>query len=206
MDDLGRGRFSWLPRPVCKEVAVSIALPVLSHPPVARGAVCRSTRRPLSALPTIPEFMATPVAMRLGGPSFTSAVEKSLGGRLGLQQGAVGSRPVSGCTEGGVEIGAGAVMPLLATELPEKTPLFSWVAGNDPLALQRCALVSTLRVGSRLLSEYKELFKDPMSSFTASYSQKKDRPCEHCLKENRVYALPERHTRDLLSESDHGCH
>lgn len=178
----GRGRFSWLPRPVCKEVAVSIALPVRSHPPVAWGAVCHSTKRPFSAFPTIVEFMATPVAMRLGVPTFTSAVGKSLGGRLGLQQGAVGRRPRGGCTKRGVEIGAGVILPLLATELPEKSPLFSWVAGKDPLALQRCALVSTLRVEPRLLSEYKELFKDPMSSFTASYSQKKDRPCEHRLK------------------------
>jgi hypothetical protein len=185
---------------------VSIALPVRSHPPVAWGAVCRSTRRSFSAFPTIAEFMATPVAMRLGVPTFTSAVGKALGGRLGLQQGAVGRRPGGGCTKRGVDIGAGVILPLLATELPEKSPLFSWAAGKDPLALQRCALVSTLRVGSRLLSEYKKLFKAPVSSFTTSYSQKKDRPCEHRLKENWVYDLPERHRRDLPSESDHGCH
>ncbi len=186
---------------------MSIALPVRGRRHAAWGdRVCRSTERSLSTFLTIVEFVAAPVAILVGATSFTSVAEKPVGGRLGLRQGAVNSRLAGGYTEGGVEIGAGAVMPLLATELPEKTPLFSWVAGNDPLALQRCALVSTLRVGSRLLSEYKELFKDPMSSFTASYSQKKDRPCEHCLKENRVYALPERHTRDLLSESDHGCH
>ena len=135
--------------------------------------MCRSTKRPLSALPPIAEFMATPVAIRLGAPSFTSAVEKRLGGRSGLQQGAVGSRPVSGCTERGVEIGAGAILPLLATELPEKSPLFSRVFGKDFLALQRCTLVSILRFGSRLLSEYKELFRAPVSSFMASYSQKR---------------------------------
>ena len=109
--------------PSVEEVAVSIALPVRSHPPVAWGAVCRSIKRPSSAFPTIAEFMATPVAIRLGAPSFTSAEEKCLGGRLGLQQRAVGSRPVSGCTERDVEIGAGAILPLLATELSEKSPL-----------------------------------------------------------------------------------
>ena len=80
------------------------------------------------------------------------------------------------------------------------------VAGKDPLALQRCALVLILRFGSRLLSEYKELFKAPVSSFTASYSQKNDQPGEHRLKENRAYNLPEHHTRGLLSESDHDYH
>jgi hypothetical protein len=184
---------------------VSIAPPIRSHPLVAWGAVCRSTKRPLSALLTIAQFMATPVAIRLGAPSFTSAVEGCLGGRLGLQQGAVGSRPVSGCTEGGVEIGAGAVLPLLATELPEKSPLFFWVFGRDPLALQRCALVLILRFGPRLLFKYKELFRASASSFTVSYSQKKDRPCEHRLK-NRAYDLPQDHTRGLRGESDHGCH
>lgn len=103
---------------------------------------------------------------------------------MGLEQGAVGSRPAGGYTEGGAETGVGGTLPLLATELPEKSPPFSWVVGKEPLALQRCALVLILRFGYGLLSEYKELFKASVSSFTASYSQK-DRSCERRLKENR---------------------
>jgi hypothetical protein len=127
---------------------MSTALPDRNYRPVAWGAVCRSTKRSLSALPTIAGVMAAPVAIRLGAPSCTSAVEKSLGGRLGLQQGAVGSRPAGGFTEGGAEIDVGAILPLLATELPEKPLLFSWVIGKAPLALQRCALVLILRFGT----------------------------------------------------------
>jgi hypothetical protein len=175
---------------------MSIALPVRSHSPVAWGAVCCSHKRPLSAFPTIAEFMAALVAIRLGVPSFTSAMEQSLGEPLGLQQGAVGSRPAGGYAEGGAEAGVRANLPLLATELSEKSPPFSWVVGKEPLALQRCALALILRFGCGLLSEYKELFKAPVSPFTASYSQK-DRPCEHRLKETRAYDLSEHHTRDL---------
>jgi hypothetical protein len=184
---------------------MSIARPVRSHPPVAWGAVCCSPKRPLSAFPTMAEFMAAPVAICLGVPSFTSAKEQSLGGPLGLQQGAVGSRPAGGYAEGGAEAGVGANLPLLATEPSEKSPLFSWVVSKEPLALQRCALVAIIRFGYELLSEYKELFKAPVSSFTASYSQK-DRPCEHRLKESRAFDLSEHHTPDLRSESDQGCH
>jgi hypothetical protein len=63
------------------------------------------------------EFVATPVAI--------------LGGRLGLRQGAVGSRLAGGDTEGGAEIGVGAILAPLATELPEKATLFSWVNGRQ---------------------------------------------------------------------------
>ena len=138
-------------------------------------------------------------------PSFTSAVVKSLEGRLGYQQGAVGSRPAGGYTEGGAEIGVGAILSPIATELPEKSPLFSWVIGKDPLALQRCTLALLLRFGYRLLSEYKELFRAPVSSFTASYSQK-DHPTNIALKKTGHDALPEHHARDLRCEIDHGCH
>jgi hypothetical protein len=62
-----------------------------------------------------------------------------------------------------------------------------------------------LRIGYLLLSKYKELFKAPVLSFTSSYSQK-DGPFEHSPKEDRVYDLLGPHTRDVRSESDHGCH
>lgn len=99
---------------------MSIVLPVRRRRPAAWGGrVCRSTGRPLSAFPTIVEFVAVPVAIPLGATFFTSAVQ-ILGGRLGLRQGAVGSRLAGGDTEGGAEIGVGAILAPLATELPEK--------------------------------------------------------------------------------------
>jgi hypothetical protein len=182
-----------------------IALPVRSYCPVAWAAVCRSTKRPVSALPTTAEVVAASVTIRLGTPSSISAVDKSLEGRLGLQKVAVSSRPIGGHTEGCAQIGVGAILPPIASELSEKPGLFSWVIGKDPLALQWCALILMLRIGYRLLSKYKELFKAPVLSFTASYSQK-DGPFEHSPKEDRVYDLPGPLTRDVRSESDHGCH
>ena len=183
-----------------------IALPVRSYCPVAWAAVCRSTKRPVSALPTTAEVVAASVTTRLGTPSSISAVDKSLEGRLGLQKVAVSSRPIGGHTEGCAQIGVGAILPPIASELSEKPGLFSWVIGKDPLALQWCALILMLRIGYRLLSKYKELFKAPVLSFTASYSQKRDRPCGHRHKENWADALPEHQTNDLRSDSDHGCH
>ncbi len=181
-----------------------IALPVCSYCPVA-WAVCRSTKRPVGTLPTAAEVVAASVTTRLGTPSSISAVDKSLEGRLGLQKVAVSSRPMGGHTEGCAQIGVGAILPPIASELSEKPGLFSWVIGKDPLALQWCALILMLRIGYRLLSKYKELFKAPVLSFTASYSQK-DGPFEHSPKEDRVYDLPGPLTRDVRSESDHGCH
>ncbi len=106
---------------------MSIALPVCRRRPAARGGrVCRSTERPLSAFPTIVEFVAAPVAILLGATFFTSAVQ-ILGARLGLRQGAVGSRLAGRDTEEGAEIGVGAIPAPLATELHEKSTLFSWL-------------------------------------------------------------------------------
>jgi Ca2+/Na+ antiporter len=104
---------------------MSITLPGLRRRPAAWGGqVRRSTERPLSALPTVVEFVAAPVAILLGVTFFTSAVE-ILGRRLGLRQGAVGSRLAGGDTEGGAEIGVGAILAASATEMPEKSTLSS---------------------------------------------------------------------------------
>ena len=75
---------------------MSIALPVCRHRPAAWGGpVCRSTEQPLSAFSTIVEFAAAPVAILFGATFFAGAVQ-TLGGRLGLGQGAVGSRSRAG--------------------------------------------------------------------------------------------------------------
>jgi hypothetical protein len=96
-----------------------IALPVCSYCPVAR-AVCRSTKRPVGALPTAAEVVAAPVTTRLGTPSFMSALDKSLEGRLGLQKVAISSRTMGEHTEGWAQIGVGAILPPIAPELSEK--------------------------------------------------------------------------------------
>jgi hypothetical protein len=58
------------------EVAVSIALPVRRHRHAAWGGwVCRSTEQPLSAFPTIVEFVAAPVAILFGATFFAGAVQ-----------------------------------------------------------------------------------------------------------------------------------
>ena len=182
-----------------------IALPVCSYWPVAR-AMYRSTKRPVGALPTAAEVVAAPVTTRLGTPSSISALDKSFEGPLGLQKIPVSSRTMGEDPEGWAQIGVEAILPPIAPELFEKSGLLSWVVGKEPLALQWCALVLMLRIGyRRLLSKYKEIFKAPVSSFTASYSQK-DGPFEHNPKEDRVYDLPGPLTRDVRSESDHGCH
>jgi hypothetical protein len=106
---------------------MSITLPGRRRRPAAWGGhVRRSTERPLSAFPTVMEFVAAPMAILLGATFFTSAVE-ILGRRLGLRQGAVGSRLAGGDTEGGAEIGVGAILAALATEMPEKLTLSSWL-------------------------------------------------------------------------------
>jgi hypothetical protein len=70
---------------------MSIALPVRRRRPAAKsGWVCRLRERPLSALPTIVEFVTIPVAILLGASFLTREVQ-IFGGRLGLRQGAVGS-------------------------------------------------------------------------------------------------------------------
>ena len=106
---------------------MSITLPGLRRRPAAWGGqVRRSTERPLSALPTVVEFVAAPVAILLGVTFFTGAVE-ILGRRLGLRQGAVGSRLAGGDTEGGAEIGVGAILAASGTEMHEKSTLSSWL-------------------------------------------------------------------------------
>ena len=120
---------------------MSIALPVRSYFPVTWAAVCRSTKRPLSALPTTVEVVAAPVTTGLGTPSSIRAVEKSLEGRLGLQQVAVSSQLTGEHTEGGAHIGIGAILSPIDIELSEQSGLFSWVIGKDPLALQWGALI-----------------------------------------------------------------
>ena len=71
---------------------MSIALPGRRSRPAAKsGWVCRPRERPLSALPGIVEFVAAPAAILLGASFLTREVQ-IFGGRLGLRQGAVGSR------------------------------------------------------------------------------------------------------------------
>jgi hypothetical protein len=71
---------------------MSIALPGgRSRPAAKSGWVCRTREQPLSALPAIVEFVAAPAAILLGASFLTREVQ-TFGGRLGLQQGAVGSR------------------------------------------------------------------------------------------------------------------
>jgi hypothetical protein len=78
------------------EVAVSIALPVRRYRHAAWGSlVCRSTEQPLSAFSTTVVFVVAPVAILFGATFFAGAVQ-ILGGRLGLGQGAVGSRSRAG--------------------------------------------------------------------------------------------------------------
>ena len=116
-------------------VAVSIAFPVCRHRPAARGGtVCRSTEQPLSAFSTIVEFAAAPVAILFGATFFAGAVQ-TLGGRLGLREGAVGSRLAGGDMEERAEIAAGAILALIATEPPKESPLFAWVVDKDTPAL-----------------------------------------------------------------------
>jgi hypothetical protein len=117
------------------EVAVSIALPVRRYRHAAWGGrVCRSTEQPLSAFSTKVEFAAAPVAVLFGATFFAGAV-KILGGRLGLRQGAVGSRLAGGDMEERAEIGVGAILAQIATEPPKKSPLFAWVVDKDTPAL-----------------------------------------------------------------------
>jgi hypothetical protein len=117
------------------EVAVSIALPVCRYRHAAWGGrVCRSTEQPLSAFPTIVEFVAAPVAILFGATFFAGAVQ-ILGGRLGLRLGAVCSRLAGGDMEERAEIGVGEILALIATEPPKKSPLFAWVVDKDTPAL-----------------------------------------------------------------------
>jgi hypothetical protein len=117
------------------EVAVSIALPVRRYRHAAWGGrVCRPTEQPLSAFSLIVEFVAAPVAI-LFGATFIAGAVHTLGGRLGLRQGAVGSRLTSGDTEERAEIGVGANLALIASEPPKKSPLFAWVVDKDTPAL-----------------------------------------------------------------------
>ena len=75
---------------------MSIALPVRRRRPATKsGWVCRLRERPLSAFPTIVEFVTSPVTILLGASFLTREVQ-IFGGRLGLQQGAVGSRLAGG--------------------------------------------------------------------------------------------------------------
>jgi hypothetical protein len=113
------------------EVAVSIALPVRRYRHAAWGGrVCRSTEQPLSAFSTEVEFVAPPVAILFGANFFAGAVQ-ILGERLGLWQGAVGRRLAGADTQESAEIGVGAILAPLATELFEKSALFSRVMSKD---------------------------------------------------------------------------
>ncbi len=181
---------------------MSIALPVRRRRHAAWGGrVCRSTERSLSTFLTIVEFVAAPVAILVGATSFTSVAEKPVGGRLGLRQGAVNSRLAGGYTEGGVEIAVGAILAPLASALPQKSTLFSWIMNKDILALQRFALVLMLRFGhgfslslrSGSRSRYPPLQPPPARRI----NHREYRYRQH----NRSYALLEHHTRDVRNES-----
>jgi hypothetical protein len=75
---------------------MSIALPIRRRRPAAKsGWVCRLRERPLSMLPAIVEFVTAPVTILLGASFLTRKVQ-TFGGRLGLRQGAVGSRLAGG--------------------------------------------------------------------------------------------------------------
>ena len=114
---------------------MSIALPICRYRHTAWGGrVCRSTEQPLSAFPTIVEFAAAPVTILFGATFFARAVQ-ILGGRLGLRQGAVGSRLAGGDMEERAEIAAGAILALIATEPPKESPPFAWVVDKDTPAL-----------------------------------------------------------------------
>jgi hypothetical protein len=80
------------------------------------------------------EFAAAPVAILFGATFFARAVQ-ILGGRLGLRQGAVGSRLAGGDMEERAEIAAGAILALIATEPPKESPPFAWVVDKDTPAL-----------------------------------------------------------------------
>jgi hypothetical protein len=186
---------------------MSIALPVRRRRHAAWGGrVCRSTERLLSTFLTIVEYVAAPDAILLGATPFTSAAEKSFGGRLGLRQGAVGSRLAGRYTEGDVEMDVRAILAPLAADLPEKSTQFSWVMNKDTLALQRFALVWMLRFGHRLLSKFG-------SGSRSRYPPLRPPPvrrinhCEYRYREHdRSYDLPEHHTRDVRNESGPGRH
>jgi hypothetical protein len=123
---------------------VSIALPVRRHRHAAWGGwVCRSTEQPLSAFPTIVEFVAAPVAILFGATFFAGAVQ-ILGGRLGLRQRAVGSRLAGGDMEERAEIDVGYILALIGTEPPKKPALFAWVADKDAPALGSTTRVNDL--------------------------------------------------------------
>jgi hypothetical protein len=184
---------------------MSIALPVRRRRHAAWGSrVCRSTERFLSTFLTIVEYVAAPAAILLCTTPFTSAVEQSRGGRLGLQQGAIGTRLAGRYTEGDVEIDVRAILAPLAADLPEKATQFSWVINKDTFALQRFALVRMLRFGHRLLSKFG-------SGSRSRYPPLRPPPVRrinHCeyrhRQHNRSYDLPEHHTRDVRNESGPG--
>jgi hypothetical protein len=114
---------------------VSIALPVRTHRHAAGGGwVCRLAEQPLSAFSTTVGFVAAPVAILFGATFFAGAVQ-ILGGRLGLRQGAVGSRLAGGDVEERAEIGVEAILTLIAAEPPKRFPLFAWVVDKDTPAL-----------------------------------------------------------------------
>jgi len=114
---------------------VSIALPVRGHHHAAWGGqVCRSTVQSLSTLSNVVEFVAAPVVILFGATFFAGTVQ-ILGGRLGLRQGAVGSRLAGGDMEERAEIGVGALLALIATELPKKPLLFASAVDEDTPAL-----------------------------------------------------------------------
>ena len=184
---------------------MSIALPVRRRRPAAWGGrVCRSTERPLSAFPNMVKLVAVPVAILLCATPYTSAVEQSRGGRLGLQQGAIGTRLAGRYTEGDVEMDVRAILAPLAADLPEKATQFSSVMNKDTFALQRFALVRMLRFGHRLLSKFG-------SGSRSRYPPLRPPPVRrinHCeyrhRQHNRSYDLPEHHTRDVRNESGPG--
>ncbi len=123
---------------------MSITLPVRRHRHAAWGGrVCRSREQPLSAFSTTVEFVAATVAILFGATFFAGAVQ-ILGERLGFWQGAVGSRLAGGDMEERAEIGVGAILALIATEPPKKSPLFAWVVVKDTPALGSTTRVNDL--------------------------------------------------------------
>ena len=63
------------------------------------------------------KLVAVPVAILLCATPYTSAVEQSRGGRLSLQQGAIGTRLAGRYTEGDVEMDVRAILAPLAADL-----------------------------------------------------------------------------------------
>jgi hypothetical protein len=81
---------------------MSIALPVRRRRPAPKsGWVCRPKERPMSTLPSITGCVTDLVAILLGTSFFTRKAH-TFGGRLGLQQRAVGSRLAGEDKEDGV--------------------------------------------------------------------------------------------------------